>query len=66
MSIAEWNKANGYDSPIWYQYWVFLDHLLHGNLGFSYKLNRSVDSIVASACPATGVALGLPSSLLWS
>ncbi len=27
-SIAAWNKQNGYDSPLWYQYWIFLDHLV--------------------------------------
>jgi peptide/nickel transport system permease protein len=58
VSIAAWNKANGYDSPLWYQYWIFLDHLLHGNLGFSYKLNRSVDSIVASDLPRDVLLVG--------
>jgi peptide/nickel transport system permease protein len=56
--IAAWNKANGYDSPVWYQYWVFLDHLLHGNLGFSYKLNRTVDSIIASDLPRDILLVG--------
>jgi peptide/nickel transport system permease protein len=58
MGIAAWNKANGYDSPVWYQYWVFLDHLVHGNLGFSYKLNRSVDSIIASDLPRDILLVG--------
>ncbi|HTT90654.1 MAG TPA: ABC transporter permease [Acidimicrobiales bacterium] len=58
LSIAVWNKRNGYDSPIWYQYWIFLDHLVHGNLGFSYKLNRSVDSIIASDLPRDVLLVG--------
>jgi peptide/nickel transport system permease protein len=58
LSIAVWNKQNGYDSPLWYQYWVFLDHLLHGNLGFSYKLNRSVDSIIANDLPRDVLLVG--------
>ncbi len=49
--IAAFNRENGFDSPIWYQYWVFLDHLVHGNLGFSFKQNRSVDSIIANDLP---------------
>jgi peptide/nickel transport system permease protein len=57
-SIAAWNKANGYDSPLWYQYWIFLDHLVHGNLGFSYRLNRSVDSIIASDLPRDVLLVG--------
>ncbi len=51
-------RQNGYDSPLWYQYWVFLDHLVHGNLGFSYKLNRSVDSIIASDLPRDVLLVG--------
>jgi peptide/nickel transport system permease protein len=58
QSIAAWNKQNGYDSPLYYQYWIFLDHLVHGNLGFSYKLNRSVDSIIASDLPRDVLLVG--------
>jgi peptide/nickel transport system permease protein len=57
-SIAAWNQQNGYDSPLWYQYWIFLDHLLHGNLGFSYKQNRSVDSIIANDLPRDILLVG--------
>ena len=56
--IAAWNRQNGYDSPLWYQYWVFLKHLVQGNLGFSYKLNRSVDSIIASDLPRDILLVG--------
>ncbi|HXW82410.1 MAG TPA: ABC transporter permease, partial [Acidimicrobiales bacterium] len=58
QQIILFNKANGLDSPIWYQYWIFLDHLLHGNLGFSYKQNRSVDSIIINDIPRDVVLVG--------
>jgi peptide/nickel transport system permease protein len=58
LQIRLFNKQNGFDSPLWYQYWIFLDHLGHGNLGFSYKLNRSVDSIVASDLPRDVMLVG--------
>jgi peptide/nickel transport system permease protein len=58
VAINVFNKQNGFDSPIWYQYWVWLDHLLHGNLGFSYKENRSVDSIIASDLPRDVMLVG--------
>ena len=58
LQLNDFNKQNGFDSPIWYQYWVFLDHLLHGNLGFSYKQNRSVDSIIASDLPRDVMLVG--------
>ena len=34
------NKQNGLDTPLWNQYWLFLDKLMHGNLGYSYQYNR--------------------------
>jgi peptide/nickel transport system permease protein len=58
QQIALFNKANGFDSPIWYQYWVFLDHLVHGNLGFSYKQNRTVDSIIWNDLPRDVMLVG--------
>ena len=58
QQIAGFNKANGLDSPVWYQYWVFLDKLVHGNLGFSYKQNRSVDSIILNDLPRDIMLVG--------
>ena len=42
VSIAAWNKANGFDAPWIVQYFRYMGQLLHGNLGYSYKLNQSV------------------------
>lgn len=44
-AIAAWNKANGFDAPVIVQYWHYVDGVLHGNLGYSYKLNQSVASL---------------------
>ena len=41
-AIAAWNAENGFDDPIIVQYWHYIDALLHGNLGYSYKLNQPV------------------------
>ncbi len=46
------------------QYWYFLDQLLHGNLGYSYQFNRSVDSLLATDLPRDLVLGGL--SLIFS
>jgi peptide/nickel transport system permease protein len=51
QAIAQFNHDNGLDRPLWYQYWLFLDKLLHGNLGYSFQFNRSVDSLLASELP---------------
>lgn len=36
----------GLNQSIFVQYWKFLDQLLHGNLGYSYHLDKSVDLIL--------------------
>ena len=43
----------GLNQPILVQYWHFLDKLLHGNLGFSYYSDESVNTIVKQDLPAT-------------
>jgi peptide/nickel transport system permease protein len=58
VTILAWEKENGYLSPVWYQYWVFLDHLVHWDLGYSYKLNQSVDAIIANDLPRDVLLVG--------
>ncbi len=57
-SIAAFNKQYGLNQPLPIQYVVWLGQLLHGNLGFSYKLNQSVDSLLAENIPRTLVLAG--------
>lgn len=64
QAIAAFNHSNGFDRPVWTQYWLFLDKLLHGNLGYSYQYNRSVDSLLATDLPRDLVLGGL--SLIFS
>jgi peptide/nickel transport system permease protein len=45
QAVAAFNAQNGYDGPVIVQYWHYLDELLHGNLGYSYKLNQSVAAL---------------------
>ena len=42
FSINQWNRQHGFDDPWIVQYLRYLNQLLHGNLGYSYKLNQSV------------------------
>jgi peptide/nickel transport system permease protein len=58
-SIAAFNRANGLDHPLPVQYLDFLDRLLHGNLGYSYRLNQSVDSLIAQQAPNDLILVGL-------
>lgn len=46
-AVNAFNRANGYDRPILVQFFSYVTQLLHGNLGYSYKLNQTVDSLLA-------------------
>ena len=36
----------GLDKPIWKQYGLYLSHLLHGNLGYSYETQLPVTTAI--------------------
>jgi len=57
--IAAFDRANGLDSPLVSQYLTFLSHVLHGNLGYSYRLNQSVDSLVVHELPNDVILVGI-------
>ncbi|MGH3262715.1 MAG: ABC transporter permease [Trebonia sp.] len=50
--------------PLYQQYLHWAGNLLQGNLGYSYYKGQSVDSIVASALPATA-SLVIGAAILW-
>jgi peptide/nickel transport system permease protein len=45
QSIAAFNHVNGYDRPLINQFFRYVNQTIHGNFGFSYKLNQSIDSL---------------------
>jgi peptide/nickel transport system permease protein len=55
--------ANGYNQPVFVQYGHYLANLLHGNLGYSYHYNQTVDSLLAQDLPKTAVLVGLAVAL---
>ena len=57
--IAQFNHENGLDQPLPLQYLTYLWQLIHGNFGFSYKLNQSVSSLLVQYLPKTLLLLGL-------
>jgi peptide/nickel transport system permease protein len=65
--VAHYNQLYGFDQPFYVQYIKWLGQLLHGNLGFSAKLNQSVTSLIAQDLPKTIilVSLGTVVSLLF-
>jgi peptide/nickel transport system permease protein len=44
-AIASWNQQHGFDKPWLVQYLDYMNALIHGNLGYSYKLNQSVSAL---------------------
>jgi peptide/nickel transport system permease protein len=64
--IAYYNRLYGFDQPIYVQYGKWVWQLVHGNFGYSVKLNQSVASLIAQKLPKTIilVALGLGVSLI--
>ncbi|MBN9620496.1 MAG: ABC transporter permease [Actinobacteria bacterium] len=45
-AVDAFNHAHGFDRPLVLQYLSYLNQLLHGNLGYSYKLNQSVGALL--------------------
>ena len=57
-SIKPFNAQYGLNQPLPVQYVVWISQVLRGNLGFSYKLNQSVDSLLVENIPRTLVLTG--------
>lgn len=52
QAIAQFNHQNGLDRPVYVQYWLFVKRIaLHGDLGYSYQYNRTVDSLLSTDLP---------------
>jgi peptide/nickel transport system permease protein len=58
-AIRQFNVANGYNRPFFPQYLFYLDRLIHGNLGYSYKLNEPVRTLLAMDLPKSAYLSGL-------
>jgi peptide/nickel transport system permease protein len=55
QQVQQFIVANGYNKPLWIQYWRFIDQLVHGNLGYSYQNNQTVAALLADDFPKTAV-----------
>lgn len=61
--IAAFDVKFGLLKPLPIQYLDWVNQLIHGNLGFSYKLNQSVDSLLGENIPRTLVLVGVATAL---
>ncbi|HTT50179.1 MAG TPA: ABC transporter permease [Streptosporangiaceae bacterium] len=62
-AIRLFDQQYGFDLPWYSQYWLWLRHLLTGNLGFSWKLNQSVASLLGTHLPKTIFLVGISTIL---
>jgi peptide/nickel transport system permease protein len=67
QAVAYFNREYGFNQPFYVQYAKWIGQLLHGNLGYSIKLNQTVSSELAERLPNTLVlcVLGTVVSLLF-
>jgi peptide/nickel transport system permease protein len=62
-AIRQFDQQYGFNLPWYSQYWLWLRHLLTGNLGFSWKLNQSVESLLGGHLPKTIFLVGISTIL---
>ena len=56
--IAAFNREHGLDRTLPVQYLTYLSQVIHGNLGYSFKQNTSVDAIVIHDLPNDIILVG--------
>jgi len=62
--VAQVERNLGLNEPTSVQYWHYLDHLLHGNLGYSYYSQEPVITIIRQALPIT-LSVVIGGVVLW-
>lgn len=58
LSVHELTLEEGLDRPLVVQFGIWLWHALQGNLGFSYKQNQSVATLLGEFVPRTLLLVG--------
>ena len=57
-AIEQLESTYGLDEPLWKQYILYMENLMHGDLCISYKKNVSVNTLIARGFPYT-LSIGL-------
>ena len=57
--VAFYNQEYGFNQPFYVQYGKWVWQLLHGNLGYSIKLNQTVSSLISTYLPKTMILVAL-------
>ncbi len=59
LQIAAFNHQNGLDKPVPLQFLDYVGRVAHFDLGYSYRLNQSVNSLLGEYVPKTLLLVGL-------
>jgi peptide/nickel transport system permease protein len=61
LQIRLFNRLNGYDLPLWRQFWRYVYELLPPrlNLGYSYHYNQGVSAVIGEYLPKTLLLVGI-------
>ena len=51
QNVATVNKELGLNKPLWQQYFIWMGHVLQGNLGQSFTTHQSTTSIISESFP---------------
>jgi peptide/nickel transport system permease protein len=63
LAITQWNQQHGFAGSVYVQYWHYVDGVLHGNFGYSFKLNQSVSSLFAERWMLSAYLSGVSTAL---
>lgn len=61
--VAIFDHTYGLNKPLYQQFLIYLDQLLHGNFGVSYQLQEPVSTLIAQRLPRDALLLGLSTLL---
>jgi peptide/nickel transport system permease protein len=57
--VQQFDAKNHYNVPIYQQFWIYSWRIAHGDLGYSYRYNQSVRSLIQERIPKTLVLVGI-------
>ncbi len=61
--VALFDDTYGLNKPLYQQFYIYVDHVVHGNLGVSYVYLQPVSTLIAQRMPRDAVLLGLSTLL---
>jgi peptide/nickel transport system permease protein len=59
QAVAHFNLVNGFDLPLYDQFWRYIWGLFHLNLGYSFKYNEGVKELISQRLPKTLSLVGV-------